>query len=95
MSQMIGVLFWLLQVVYTFEMSNIIYLFCNFCRTKGDYVDAEGGKEKFTYTISLVFIQCIINSLFAFIGKYVPEEDLTKIHHKPQPPLEVFIPLHC
>ncbi|KAK3585799.1 hypothetical protein CHS0354_010580 [Potamilus streckersoni] len=34
--------------------------------TKGKYGDGE-KKEKFTYTISLVFIQCIINTMFAWI----------------------------
>lgn len=40
-----------------------------FFRTRGNYVH-EDQAEKFTYTFSLVFFQCIINALFAKACKY-------------------------
>lgn len=36
--------------------------------TKGTYVDGE-KKDKFTFTLALVFVQCIINALFSKLGK--------------------------
>lgn len=46
--------------------------------TKGQYGEGEKA-EKFTYTMSLVFVQCIINSLFAFaaITFFTRETDTT------------------
>ena len=35
-------------------------------RTKSRYGELE---EKFTFTLALVFVQCIINAIFARIGK--------------------------
>lgn len=39
-----------------------------FFRTRTRYGE---DKEKFTYSLALVFFQCIVNALFAKIGEYV------------------------
>ncbi|XP_067930793.1 solute carrier family 35 member B1-like isoform X2 [Watersipora subatra] len=39
--------------------------------TKGEYVREDGSKEFFTFSLSLVFLQCIINCIFAAIVKRV------------------------
>ncbi|KAK2564803.1 Solute carrier family 35 member B1 [Acropora cervicornis] len=36
--------------------------------TRADYGEK---KEKFVYALSLVFIQCIVNALFAIAGKFM------------------------
>ena len=41
-------------------------LFFLYYRTKSRYGELE---EKFTFTLALVFVQCIINAIFARIGK--------------------------
>ncbi|KAF6026346.1 SLC35B1 [Bugula neritina] len=44
--------------------------------TRGDYVNEDGSKQKFTFSLSLVFIQCIINSLFAFsVRRFMAKKD--------------------
>ena len=39
-------------------------------RTRADYGEE---KEKFVYALSLVFIQCIVNALFARASKFLFE----------------------
>jgi len=36
--------------------------------TKGKYGEGD-TKEKFTYSQELVFFQCLVNALFAYIGE--------------------------
>ena len=43
------------------------YIFNGPFRTRVPYGEK---KEKFTYQQSLVFIQCVVNSIFAYTGKF-------------------------
>ena len=50
-----------------------------FHRTKGKY--GEGDKsEKFTFTLSLVFVQCIINAIYARLGE-LPNSQVNIFEH--------------
>ena len=51
-------------VFRTVAMSNFICCAFFLHRTRGVY----GKSDRFTYTASMVFIQCVINAIFARIG---------------------------
>ena len=48
-------------------VSNTDQVCFNIFRTRADYGEK---KEKFVYALSLVFIQCIVNALFAEASKF-------------------------
>lgn len=51
-----------------------VFLICPssvfFFRTKGKYGSGE-NEERFTYTMALIFVQCIINAICARGGNYI------------------------
>lgn len=47
-------------------MSFYLLEFCFICRLRGDY-----NGERFTYAQSLVFMQCVVNAIFAHAGMFI------------------------